>query len=150
MTDEAPRPGVKDHDPQKLQVAVAVIFESVGKETGRCLRVDQFWPKILNLARENLRSLDGQKPGFCSVARRVLRPVRPRSPFSQLDGILGRETDVDREISIVNSLGVECRKEDQKESKKNPISSAHRDWPVGHASGNHRLDTTRLPTGTIL
>jgi hypothetical protein len=99
----------------------------VRKETGRRLRVYQFWPKVLNLARENLRSLDGQKPGFCSKARRMFRPVCPRSSLSQLNFIWGRKTSVDSEISIIDFLGVECRKYRERESKKKRISSAHKD-----------------------
>src|SRR5215469_8643585 len=56
MTDEASRSRVKDHYTKALQVAVRVPL-SVRKETGRRLRVNQFWPKLLNLARKDLRSL---------------------------------------------------------------------------------------------
>jgi hypothetical protein len=101
----------------------------VRKETGRRLRVYQFWPKVLNLARENLRGLDGQKPGFRSKARRVFRPVCPRPSLSQLNFIWGRKTSVDSEISIVDFLGAECRKYRQRESKKKRINSAHKDYP---------------------
>jgi len=68
IADEVSRFGVVDHYADELQVAVAVTLKSVRKETGRRLRVYQFWPKVLNLAWENLRSLHGQKPGFCSKA----------------------------------------------------------------------------------
>src|ERR1700757_2591932 len=81
------------------------------------------------LPGENLRSLDGQKPGFCSKARRVFRPVCPRSSLSQLNFIWGRKTSVDSEISIIDFLGVECRKYRERESKKKRISSAHKDCP---------------------
>jgi len=82
ITDEASRSRVKDHHTKQLQVAVGVILNSVRKETGRRLRVYQFWPKVLNLTRENLRSLDSQKPRFCSKTRRVFCPVCPRSSLS--------------------------------------------------------------------
>ena len=125
ITDEASRSRVKDHYTKELQVGVRVPL-SVRKETGRRLRIDQFWPKLLNLARKDLRSLDGQKPGFCSEARRMFRPVCPRSVLSQLNCIWVRKTSVDSEISIIDFLGVERRKYRERESKKKQISWAHK------------------------
>ena len=125
ITDEASCSRVKDHYTKELQVAVRVPL-SVRKETGRRLRIDQFWPKLLNLARKDLRSLDGQKPGFCSEARRMFRPVCPRSVLSQLNCIWVRKTSVDSEISIIDFLGVERRKYRERESKKKQISWAHK------------------------
>ena len=96
----------------------------MSEEAGCRLGVDQFWPEILNFAGKNLGSLDGQKPRFCTVARGVLRPVGPCSSFSQLNCILGRETGVDREISMIDSLGVECRKREEKKKKaKNKLGA---------------------------
>ena len=124
ITDEASRSRVKDHYTKELQVAVRVPL-SVRKETGRRLRINQFWPKLLNLARKDLRSLDGQKPGFFSETRRMFRPVCPRSVLSQLNCIWVRKTSVDSEISIIDFLGVERRK--YRESKKKQISWPHKD-----------------------
>src|ERR1700738_4165026 len=59
---ETSRFDVVDHDAKQLQVTVCVTLNSVSKETGRRLRVYQFRIKALNLGRENLRSLYGQKP----------------------------------------------------------------------------------------
>jgi hypothetical protein len=127
ITDEASRSRVKDHYTQKPQVAVSIILKSVSKKTGRRLRVNQFWPKILNLARKNVRSLDGQKLGFWSEASRMFCPVCPCSALSQVNCIWIRKTSVDGEISIIDSLGVECRKYRERESKKKRISSDHKD-----------------------
>jgi hypothetical protein len=110
IADEASRSRVKDHDTKKLQVAVRISLASIRKETGRRLRVYQFWPEVLNLARENLRSLDGQKPGVCSIARRMFRPVGPRSALREPNCIWVRKTSVNREISIINFLSVQRRK----------------------------------------
>ena len=140
ITDEASRSRVKDHYTKELQVAVRVPL-SVRKETGRRLRIDQFWPKLLNLARKDLRSLDGQKPGFCSEARRMFRPVCPRSVLSQLNCIWVRKTSVDSEISIIDFLGVERRKYRERESKKKQISWAHEeDCTNDYVSPSCQLD----------
>src|SRR6516165_6052871 len=139
IADEASRSCIKDHDPKELQVAVRVSL-SVRKETGRRLRVYQFRPKALDLARKNLRSLDGQKPGFCSKARRMFRPVCPRSALSQLNCIWVRKTSVDSEISIIDFLGVECGKYRERESKKKRISWAHKDCINEYASSSCQLD----------
>ena len=48
IAHEMTRTGVKDHNPTELKIAV--IIKSLSKETGSRLRVDQFWPKVLNLA----------------------------------------------------------------------------------------------------
>jgi hypothetical protein len=140
ITDEASRSRVKDHYTKELQVAVRVPL-SVRKKTGRRLRIDQLWPKLLNLARKDLRSLDGQKPGFCSEARRMFRPVCPRSVLSQLNCIWVRKTSVDSEISIIDFLGVERRKYRERESKKNQISWAHEeDCTNDYVSPSCQLD----------
>src|SRR6202023_2570659 len=107
ITDDVSRSGVKDHHAEELQVAIAVILYPVRKETGRRLRVNQFWPKVLNFAWKNLRGLDGQKPGFCSKAQRVFCPVSPRSSFSQANCVWAGKTSVNGEITMVDFLGVE-------------------------------------------
>src|SRR5271166_2801247 len=61
----------------------------------------------------------------------MFRPVCPRSSLSQLNFIWGRKTSVDCEISIIDFLGVECRKYRERESKKKRISSAHKYCPRG-------------------
>ena len=66
IAHETSRIGIVDHYAEELQVTVSITLSSVRKEACRRLRVYQFWPKALNLGRENLRSLHGQKPGFCS------------------------------------------------------------------------------------
>jgi hypothetical protein len=58
-TNEAARSGVKYHNPKELQIAVGVVLHPVREEAGRRLRVNQFWPEVLNLARKYLRSFDG-------------------------------------------------------------------------------------------
>ena len=140
IADEASRFGVVDHYAEELQVTVCATLNSVRKETCCRLRVDQFWPKVLNLARENLRSLDGQKPWFRCKTRRVFHPVCPGSSLSQTNCVWGRKTSVDSEISIIDFLGVECRKYRERESKKKRISSAHKDCPEDYASSSYQLD----------
>ena len=140
ITHEAARSRVKDHYPKELQVAVAVALKSVRKETGGGLRVYQFRPEVLNLARENLRSLDGQKPWFCCKARRVFRPVCPGSSLSQTNCVWGRKTSVDSEIPIVDLFGVECRKHRERESENKRKSSTHKDCPESYASLSYQLD----------
>jgi hypothetical protein len=58
IIDEVSRSRVEDHYTEELQIAVGITLDPVRKETGRGLRVNKLWPKLLNLARENLRSLD--------------------------------------------------------------------------------------------
>ena len=58
IADEATGLGVVDHDPEELQVAVGVIFYTVGKEAGGSLRINQLRPEVLNFAGKNLRGLD--------------------------------------------------------------------------------------------
>jgi Tfp pilus assembly protein PilF len=74
----------------------------------------------------------------------VFCPVCSRSSLSQLNCIWGRKTSVDSEISIVDFLGVECRKYRERESKKKRISSAHQDCPEEYASSGYQLDAKRL------
>src|SRR5215472_15679418 len=57
----------------------------------------------------------------------MFRPVCPRSALSQLNCIWVRKTSIDSEISIIDFLGVECRKHRERESKKKRISLAHKD-----------------------
>ena len=140
IADKASRSCVKDHYAKELQVAVRVSL-SVRKETGRRLRVYQFWPKALDdLARKNLRSLDGQKSGFCSEARRMFRPVCPRSALSQLNCIWVRKTSVDGEIAVIDSLGANYRRYRKRESKKKAESWIHRDNSNDYASKSYHLD----------
>src|SRR6476660_6860473 len=54
ISDEMSRFGVVDHYAEELQVTECAL--SVRKGTCCCLGVDQFWPKVLNLVWENLRS----------------------------------------------------------------------------------------------
>jgi hypothetical protein len=116
---------VVNHDAKKLQVAVRVTLVSVSKEAGGRLRVYQFWPKALNLARENLRSPHGQKPGFWPKPRRMFRPESPRSRFGKPNFIPGWIASVDSEISIIDLLRIDCRKLREKESKQNRPNPVH-------------------------
>jgi hypothetical protein len=125
--NEAARSGVKDHNPKELQIAVGVILDAVGEEAGRRLRVNQFWPQVLNFTRKYLRSFDGQKPWVRSKARCVFCPVGPGSSLSQSNGVWARITSVDREITVIDFLGVEVGKDREKQSKKKTISSAHKE-----------------------
>ena len=65
--------GVKDHNPTELKIAV--IIKSLSKETGSRLRVDQFWPKVLNLAREYFRCLNSEifDPNLAACFSQYLR-----------------------------------------------------------------------------
>jgi hypothetical protein len=127
VADEVARSGVKDHNPPELQIAIGVILHPVREEAGRCLRVDQFRPQVLNFARKNLRSFDGQKPGVCPEACCVFCPVGPRSSLSQSNGVWARVTSVDREITVIDFLCMEGGKDWEKQSKKKTISSAHQE-----------------------
>ena len=106
----------------------------------------------MDLARKNLRCLDGQKPGFCSEARRIFRPVCPRSTLSQLNCIWIRKTSVDSEISIIDFLGVERWKYRERESKKKQISWAHKG--IAPMTMHHQVVSwmqffTPLPRGSV-
>src|SRR6266481_8757309 len=130
IADETSCFGVVNQDSKKLQVAVRVTLVSVRKEASGRLRVYQFWPKVLNLGWKNLRSLHGQKPGFCSKPRRMFRPESPRSRFGKPNFILGWIASVDSEISIIDLLGVDCRKFREKESKQKRTNPVHKITPA--------------------
>src|SRR5262249_17610057 len=70
----------------------------------------------------------------------MFRPVCPRSALSQLNCIWVRKTSIDSEISIIDFLGVECRKYRERESKKKRISWAHKDCINDYASSSCQLD----------
>jgi hypothetical protein len=134
---------------QFQQLAITSLVLSMAKETGRRLRINEFRIKALNLARENLRSLDSQKPGFCSKTGRVFRPVCSRSSLSQLNFMGSWKTSVDSEISLIDLLGVECRKYGERESKNKPTSWAHKDCPDDYASSSYQLDASHRWFTTI-
>jgi len=46
-----------------------------------------------------------------------------------LNCILRRETDVDGEITMIDSLGLECRRRDEKKNKEKKMSSEHKIVP---------------------
>ena len=54
IADEISRCCIVDHDAGKLQIAVGVVFKSMRKKAAGRLRIYQFWPKFLDLGRENL------------------------------------------------------------------------------------------------
>jgi hypothetical protein len=54
---EMARTDVKDHNPMEVKIAVSLLIESVRKEAGSRLRINQFRPKTLDLAREYFRCL---------------------------------------------------------------------------------------------
>jgi hypothetical protein len=45
---------VEDHYPAQLKIAVSLLIKAMREETGSRLRVNQFRPKILDLARKYL------------------------------------------------------------------------------------------------
>jgi hypothetical protein len=116
IADEASGLGVIDHHPKELQVAVAV-SPSMRKEASGGLRINQFWPEVLNLAGKNLRSLDGQKPWLRSKTRGVFSPVGLGSYLSQPNRIWVGITNINSEVTMINSLGVKCREHRERESK---------------------------------
>jgi hypothetical protein len=85
IAHEMTRANVKDHNPVELEIAVSLLIKSVRKETGSRLRVDQFRPKTLDLAREDFRCLNGKinrvRSKFCSM----LFPVFAGAPLGQPD-----------------------------------------------------------------
>jgi hypothetical protein len=67
IADEMSRFGVVDHYAVELQVTVRVTLNSVRKVTCCCLRVDQFWPKVLNFeAFESYLIFVNKKRSICS------------------------------------------------------------------------------------
>ena len=65
-------------------------------------------------------------------------PSMPSSSLGQANFIWGRKTSVDCEISIIDFLGMECRKYRERESKKKPISWVHKDCLDDYASLRHQ------------
>jgi hypothetical protein len=127
IANEAACSGVKDHNPKELQIAVGVVLHPVREEAGCRLRVNQFRPQVLNFARENFRSLDGQKSWIRSEACCVFCPIGLRSSLSQTNRVWARITGVDREITMIDFLGMEGRKDRKKQSKKKTISLTHKE-----------------------
>jgi hypothetical protein len=60
----------------------------------------------------------------------MFRPEFPRSRFGKPNFILGWIAGVDSEISIIDLLGVDCRKFREKESKQNRTNPVHIIAPV--------------------
>jgi len=53
------------------------------------------------------------------------RPESSRSRFGKPNFIWGRKTSIDSEISIIDFLGVDCRKRREKESKQKRTNPVH-------------------------
>src|ERR1700730_1969427 len=60
----------------------------------------------------------------------MFRPESPRSRFGKPNFILGWITSVDSEISIIDLLGVDCRKRREKESKQKRTNPVHKITPA--------------------
>src|SRR6266481_4827409 len=67
----------------------------------------------------------------------MFRPESPRSRFGKPNFILGWIASVDREISVIDLLGVDCRKRREKESKQKRTNPVHKITPA--ASINYAL-----------
>jgi hypothetical protein len=60
----------------------------------------------------------------------MFRPESPRSRFGKPNFILGWIASVDSEISIIDLLGVDCRKRQEKESKQKRTNPVHKITPA--------------------
>jgi hypothetical protein len=58
----------------------------------------------------------------------MFRPESPCSRFGKPNFILGWIASVDSEISIIDLLGVDCRKRREKESKQERTNPVHKDY----------------------
>jgi hypothetical protein len=58
----------------------------------------------------------------------MFRPESPRSRFGKPNFILGWIASVESEISIIDLLGVDCRKRREKESKQKRTNPVHKDY----------------------
>src|ERR1700730_18252698 len=72
----------------------------------------------------------------------MFRPEFPRSRFGKSNFILGWIASVDSEISIVDLLGVDCRKRREKERKHKRTNPVHKITPA--ASINYPLSGYQL------
>src|SRR5208283_2901435 len=73
----------------------------------------------------------------------MFRPESPRSRFGKPNFILGWIASVDSEISIIDLLGVDCRKRREKESKQertNPVHKRLRRGFDNYAISGYQLD----------
>src|SRR5260370_40122985 len=73
----------------------------------------------------------------------MFRPESPRSHFGKPNFILGWTASVDSEISIIDLLGVDCRKRREKESKQKRTNPVHKITPaasINYALSGYQLD----------
>jgi hypothetical protein len=65
----------------------------------------------------------------------MFRPESPGSRFGKPNFILGWIASVDSEISIIDLLGVDCRKRREKESKQKRTNPVHKITPAALGGG---------------
>src|SRR5260370_15356739 len=73
----------------------------------------------------------------------MFRPESPRSSVGKPNFMLGWIASVDSDISIIDLLGVDCRKRREKESKQNRTNPVHKIPPaasINYALSGYQLD----------
>lgn len=134
---------VKDHNPMEVKIAVSLLIKSVRKETGSRLRVNQFRPKTLDLAREYFRCLNSEinrvRSKFCSM----LFPVFAGALIGQPDLVRRRIIGVDCEVAIVDFLSAKRLPRRKKKSEKEKPAPAHKIQylPWDHSRGRSLFKT---------